>query len=84
MTKDPPNPQCNQTLTQERLLPFAFTLAFTILAYYHCRWACDPLISSALAYNLINACSDSQLVLGARLGVSEVQMESAKDVETVV
>ena len=51
--KDPPNPQCEHILTQERPLPFAFTLAFTVLACDHRRWARDPLISSALAYNLI-------------------------------
>lgn len=53
MPKDPPFPACKELLAQSSLLPFAFTFGFTLLAYCHCRWARDPLISSALAYNLI-------------------------------
>ena len=53
MSKDPLFPDCKQILTSEKLLPLAFTLVFTILAYCHCHWARDPLVLSALTYNLI-------------------------------
>ena len=53
MSKDPPFPDCKQILTSEKLLPLAFTLTFTVLAYCHCHWACDLLVSLVLDYNLI-------------------------------
>jgi hypothetical protein len=53
--REAPLPACQSNTTADRWLPYAFTLAFTLLAFCHCRWARDPLITSALAYNLITA-----------------------------
>ena len=54
MPKDAPQLRdCKFSLTQAYLLPLAFTLAFSVFAYCHCRWARGPFISAALAYNLI-------------------------------
>jgi hypothetical protein len=53
MPEKPPLPACQSNTTADHWLPHVFTLAFTLLAFCHCRWARDPLITSALAYNLI-------------------------------
>jgi hypothetical protein len=53
MPEKPPLPACQSNTTADRWLPHAFSLAFTLLTFCHCRWAHDPLITLALAYNLI-------------------------------
>ena len=55
MPKDSSLPDCKLSLTQAHLVPLAFTLAFSVFAYCHCRWARDPFISAALAYNLMRS-----------------------------
>ena len=76
MPKDPPLPDCKLSLTQANLLPLVFTLAFSVFAYCHCRWARDPFISAALAYNLIILVNNLHL-----LAFPDLQMFLLNDLE---
>jgi hypothetical protein len=71
MPEKPPLPVCQSNATTDRWLPHVFTLVFTLLAFCHCHWAHDPLITSVLAYNLISGgtvCDNMRHPLNSYLG----------------